>query len=126
MTTILGQPQALVQRRRKSQTTADNRDRLVRVLPGAPEFMTDRVAAQICCVNLKMIELWIKTGVWPLPAVVRATTLYFKSLDVECWLNSGKWPSCARFRAVAYQSPDGVTWRVPLRPRHHSLTEDAD
>ncbi|MHB1560598.1 MAG: hypothetical protein ACYC61_24360 [Isosphaeraceae bacterium] len=76
-----------------------------------PELMADWTVAQICHVNLEVIGLWVESGAWPLPEVVHATTLYFRTLDVERWLDSGTWPTGLHFRDVPFPVGDRASWR---------------
>jgi hypothetical protein len=71
---------------------------LLRVLADHPEFITDRAAARMCRVGLKMIYCWIETSLWPLPLATCHNVFLFKRADVECWLGTGKWSRNVSFR----------------------------
>lgn len=92
--------------------SAPVRRRLVRRAAERSDLITDRVAAQMCRVSLRVIGLWVETGAWPLPETVHATTMYFRAPDVACWLDSGAWPISVQFLGLPDQVGDGGT---PMR-----------
>ena len=68
-TTILGRTLPGARQRPEGQAAAGgtprsepDQHRLARGSADRPELMTDRVAAQICGVSLRMIRLWVETG----------------------------------------------------------------
>jgi hypothetical protein len=96
-TTILGRTLPGARQRSEGHAAAGgsprsepDQHRLARGSVDRPELMTDRVAAQICGVSVRMIRLWVETGAWPLPDAVRATPLYFGVSDVKCWLGTAR------------------------------------
>src|SRR5690348_8373697 len=103
--TILGRRRQSARRIPKGLATADDtlrcaqdRQRLACMSAYRPQLMSDRSAAQICGVSVRMVRMWVETGAWPLPEAVRAMTLYFMMSDLECWLESGTWPDHVHFR----------------------------
>jgi hypothetical protein len=61
--------------------------------------VTDRAAAAMCCVGLRMIHLWVETGAWPIPRRGGEAASTFELSEVEGWLATGVWPAGAHFLA---------------------------
>lgn len=60
--------------------------------------VTIRAASQMCWTSVETIELWIMTGLWPLPCAVRRQTCFFNRSDVDCWVATGQWPGEPHFQ----------------------------
>lgn len=78
-----------------SRTSLDNPD--LRLEDGL-EFVTIRAASRMCSASQKTIDLWVRTGLWPLPCVACRNTCFFRRSDVEGWLATGTWPGGAHFQ----------------------------
>ena len=62
------------------------------------DLVTIRAASQMCSASLETVELWMRTGLWPLPCAACRNTWFFHRSDVQGGLATGEWAGGTHFR----------------------------
>jgi hypothetical protein len=65
--------------------------------------ISERDAARMCGVGVRMIHMWVETAAWPMPQHGGAAAVTYGLSDVEGWLATGSWPAGVHFREGAEQ-----------------------